>query len=157
MKAIPNGEETQNKEKPNTPKGVKAVTNEIFIAAPKRIMLGEKTNTDTLVSCDINAMAQQTETDGSKSGTPDGEETQNKDEPREDKLNDLKEVKAVTNEATIRAPKQNGAGAKNSLTTLVSGDRFTCVFIVCIYFTESLFNISHMIVQSDTRNMSFSK
>lgn len=120
-------------------------------------MLQEITNTDTLVSCDIDAIAQQRETDDTMTGTPDGEETQNKDEPRDNKLNKPKKVEAVTNEVTIRAPKQNDTGAINSMTTLVRCDRFTCVFIVCIYFTEYLFNISHMIVQSDTRNISFSK
>lgn len=136
MKASPNGEETQNNEKSNTPKRVEAVTNEIIIAAPERNMIRDKTNTDTLVSCDIDAIAQHGETDDTMPGTPDGEETQNKDEPRDDKLNKPKEVEAVTIEVTIRAPKQNDAGAINRVTTLVSCDRFTCVFIVCIYFNE---------------------
>lgn len=157
MKASLNGEETQKKEESNTPKGIEAVTNEVIITAPKRNMLVEKTNFDTLVSCDINAVTKERETDDTMTGTPDGEETQNEDEPRDDKLNKPKEVEAVTNEVTIRAPKQNDAGAINSVTTLVRCDRFTCVFIVCICFTESLFNISHMVVQSDTRNISFSK
>ena len=99
-------------------------------------MTGEKTNTDILVSCDINTVTQQRETDDTMTGTPDGEETQNKDEPQDDKLNKPKKVEAVTNEVTIRAPKQNDTGAINSMTTLVRCDRFTCVFIVCIYFNE---------------------
>ena len=70
MKASPNGEETQNNEKSNTPKRVEAVTNEIIIAAPKRNMLQDKTNTDTLVSCDIDAIAQHGETDDTMPGNP---------------------------------------------------------------------------------------
>ncbi len=57
-KASPNGEEGQNtdesqKVKLNKPKGVEAVTNEVTIRGSKRNVRGEKTNIDTLVSCDI--------------------------------------------------------------------------------------------------------
>ena len=57
-KASPNGEEAQIKDEPqkdklNKPKGVKAVTNEVTIRGPKPYVTGEKTNIDTLVSCDI--------------------------------------------------------------------------------------------------------
>ena len=53
-----NGEEAQNKDesqkdKLNKPKGIEAVTNEVTIRVPKRNVTGEKTNIDTLVSCDI--------------------------------------------------------------------------------------------------------
>ncbi len=58
MKASPNGEEAQNKDesqkdKLNKPKGVEAVTNEVTIRGPKCNVTGEKTNINTLVSCDI--------------------------------------------------------------------------------------------------------
>ena len=58
MKASPNGEEAQNndesqKDKLNKPKGVKAATNEVTIRGSKHNVRGEKTNIDTLVSCDI--------------------------------------------------------------------------------------------------------
>ena len=57
-KASPNGEEARNKDesqkdKLNKPKGVEAVTNEVTIRGPKRNVTGEKTNNNTLVSCDI--------------------------------------------------------------------------------------------------------
>ena len=57
-KASPNGEEAQNKDesqkdKLNKPKGVEAVTNEVTITGSKFNVRGEKTNNDTLVSCDI--------------------------------------------------------------------------------------------------------
>jgi hypothetical protein len=57
-KASPNGEEARNKDesqkdKLNKPKGVEAVTNEVTIRGSKRNVSGEKTNIDTLVSCDI--------------------------------------------------------------------------------------------------------
>ncbi len=57
-KASPNGEEAQNKDesqkdKLNKPKGVEAVTNEVTIRGSKHNVRGEKTNNDTLVSCDI--------------------------------------------------------------------------------------------------------
>ena len=57
-KASPNGEEAQNKDesqkdKLNKPKGVEAVTNEVTIRGSKRNVRGEKTNINTLVSCDI--------------------------------------------------------------------------------------------------------
>ena len=70
-------------------------------------MKGEKTNTDTLVSCDIDAVTQQRETDDTTTGTSDGKETQKKHEPQKDELNKPKEVEAVTNEFIIRAPKPN--------------------------------------------------
>ena len=58
MKDSPNGEEAQNKDesqkdKLNKPKGVEAVTNEVTIRGSKHNVRGEKTNNDTLVSCDI--------------------------------------------------------------------------------------------------------
>ena len=58
MKASCNGEEAQNKDesqkdKLNKPKGIEAVTNEVAIRGSKRNVRGEKTNIDTLVSCDI--------------------------------------------------------------------------------------------------------
>ena len=58
MKDSRNGEEAQNKDesqkdKLNKPKGVEAVTNEVTIGGPKPYVTGEKTNIDTLVSCDI--------------------------------------------------------------------------------------------------------
>ena len=58
MKDSRNGEEAQNKDesqkdKLNKPKGVEAVTNEVTIRGSKRNVRGEKTNIDTLVSCDI--------------------------------------------------------------------------------------------------------
>ena len=58
MNASPNGEEAQNKDEPqkdrwNKPKGVEAVTNEVTIRGPKPNVTGEKTNINTLVSCDI--------------------------------------------------------------------------------------------------------
>ncbi len=57
-KASPNGEEARNKDesqkdKLNKPKGVEAVTNEVTIRGPKHNVRVEKTNIDTLVSCDI--------------------------------------------------------------------------------------------------------
>ena len=57
-KASPNGEEARNKDesqkdKLNKPKGVEAVTNEVTIRGSKLNVRGEKTNNDTLVSCDI--------------------------------------------------------------------------------------------------------
>ena len=57
-KASPNGEEAQNKDesqkdKLNKPKGLEAVTNEVTIRGSKLNVRGEKTNNDTLVSCDI--------------------------------------------------------------------------------------------------------
>ena len=57
-KASPNGEEAWDndepqKDKSNKPKGVEAVTNEVTIRGPKPYVTGEKTNIDTLVSCDI--------------------------------------------------------------------------------------------------------
>ena len=57
-KASCNGEEARNmdesqKDKLNKPKGVEAVTNEVIIRGSKRNVRGEKTNIDTLVSCDI--------------------------------------------------------------------------------------------------------
>ncbi len=57
-KASPNGEEAQNKDEPqkdklNKLKRVEAVTNEVTIGGPKAYVTGEKTNIDTLVSCDI--------------------------------------------------------------------------------------------------------
>ena len=57
-KASPNGEEARNNDEPqkdklNKPKGVEAVTNEVTIRGSKRNVRGEKTNIDTLVSCDI--------------------------------------------------------------------------------------------------------
>ena len=57
-KASPNGEEAQNKDesqkdKLNKPKGIEAVTNEVTIRGSKHNVRGEKTNNDTLVSCDI--------------------------------------------------------------------------------------------------------
>ena len=56
--ASPNGEEARNKDEPqkdklNKPKGVEAVTKEVTIGGPKPYVTGEKTNIDTLVSCDI--------------------------------------------------------------------------------------------------------
>ena len=58
MKASHNGEEAQNKDesqkdKLNKPKGVEAATNEVTIRGSKHNARGEKTNSDTLVSCDI--------------------------------------------------------------------------------------------------------
>ena len=58
MKASPNGEEAQNKDesqkdKLNKPKGVEAGTNEVTIRGSKHNVRGEKTNINTLVSCDI--------------------------------------------------------------------------------------------------------
>ena len=58
MKASRNGEEAQNKDesqkdKLNKPKGVEAVTNKVTIRGSKLNVRGEKTNNDTLVSCDI--------------------------------------------------------------------------------------------------------
>ena len=58
MKASRNGEEAQNKDESqkdilNKPKGVEAVTNEVTIRGSKHYVRGEKTNIDTLVSCDI--------------------------------------------------------------------------------------------------------
>ncbi len=58
MKASPNGEEAQNKDesqkdKLNKSKGIEAVTNEVTIRGSKLNVRGEKTNNDTLVSCDI--------------------------------------------------------------------------------------------------------
>ena len=58
MKASRNGEEAQNKDesqknKLTKPKRVEAVTNEVTIRGSKRNVRGEKTNMDTLVSCDI--------------------------------------------------------------------------------------------------------
>ena len=58
MKASRNGEEAQNKDesqkdKLNKPKGVEVVINEVTIGGPKPNVTGEKTNIDTLVSCDI--------------------------------------------------------------------------------------------------------
>ena len=57
-KCSPNRDEAQNKDEPqkvklNKPKGVEAVTNEVTIRGSKRNVRGEKTNNDTLVSCDI--------------------------------------------------------------------------------------------------------
>ena len=57
-KASPYGEEAQNKNESkndilNKPKGIEAVTNEVTIRGSKRNVRGEKTNIDTLVSCDI--------------------------------------------------------------------------------------------------------
>ncbi len=57
-KASPNDEEAQNKDEPqkdklNKPKRAEAVTNEVTIGGPKPYVTGEKTNIDTLVSCDI--------------------------------------------------------------------------------------------------------
>ena len=57
-KASPNGEEAwdkdeSQKDKLNKPEGVEAVTNEVTIRGPKRNVRGEKTNINTLVSCDI--------------------------------------------------------------------------------------------------------
>ena len=57
-KASPNGDEAWNKDesqkdKLNKLKRVEAVTNEVTIRGPKRNVRGEKTNIDTLVSCDI--------------------------------------------------------------------------------------------------------
>ena len=57
-KASTNGEEAQNKDespkdKLNKPKGVEAVTYEVTIRVPKCNVIGEKTNIDTLGSCDI--------------------------------------------------------------------------------------------------------
>ena len=57
-KASHNGEEARNKDesqkdKLNKPKGIEAVTNEVTIRGSKRNLRGEKTNIDTLVSCDI--------------------------------------------------------------------------------------------------------
>ena len=57
-KPSPNGEEARNKDesqkdKLNKPKGIEAVTNEVTIRGSKRNVRGEKTNIDTLVSCDI--------------------------------------------------------------------------------------------------------
>ena len=53
-----NGEEAQNKDesqkdKLNKPKGIEAVTKEETIRGSKRNVRGEKTNINTLVSCDI--------------------------------------------------------------------------------------------------------
>ena len=58
MKASHNGEEAQNKDesqkdKLNKPKGIEAVTNEVTIRGSKHNVREEKTNIDTLVSCDI--------------------------------------------------------------------------------------------------------
>ena len=58
MKDSRNSEEAQNKDesqkdKLNKPKGIEAVTNEVTIRRSKRNVRGEKTNIDTLVSCDI--------------------------------------------------------------------------------------------------------
>ena len=50
MTASPNGKETKNTDKLNTPKGVESATR--IIAAPKPNITGEITNMDTLVSCD---------------------------------------------------------------------------------------------------------
>lgn len=50
MTASPNGKETKNTDKLNTPKGVESVTR--IIAAPTPNITGEITNMDTLVSCD---------------------------------------------------------------------------------------------------------
>ena len=57
-KASPNGEEARNKEesqkdKLNKLKREEGVTNEVTIRGPKSNVRGEKTNIDTLVSCDI--------------------------------------------------------------------------------------------------------
>ena len=57
-KASHNGEEAQNNDEPqkdklNKLKGVEAVTNEVTIRGPKGNVTGEKTNIDTLGSCDI--------------------------------------------------------------------------------------------------------
>ncbi len=99
---------------------------------------------------------QQKVTDVMTKASPNGEEAQNKDEPQKDKLNKPKGVEAVTNEVTIGGPKPNVTGEKININTLVIYDILTCGYIVCIYFTESPFNMSHMIVQSDTQNVSFS-
>ena len=58
MKASRNGEKAQNKDesqkdKLNKPKGIEAVTNEVTIRGSKCNVRGEKTNINTLVSCDI--------------------------------------------------------------------------------------------------------
>ena len=50
MTASPNGKETKNTDKLNTPKGVESITR--IITAPKPNITGEITNMDTLVSCD---------------------------------------------------------------------------------------------------------
>ena len=57
-KTSPNGEEAQNNDEPqkdklNKPKRVEEVTNEVTIGGPKPYVTGEKTNINTLVSCDI--------------------------------------------------------------------------------------------------------
>ncbi len=52
MKDSPNGKETKNKDKLKMPKVVESVTSEVIIAAPKPNITQEKTNMDTLVSCD---------------------------------------------------------------------------------------------------------
>ena len=57
-KASSNGDKAQNKDEPqkdklNKPKGVEAVTNEVTIGGPKHYVTGDKTNIDTLVTCDI--------------------------------------------------------------------------------------------------------
>ena len=58
MKDSSNGEEAQNKDESqkdilNKSKGVEAVTNEVTIRGSKYNVREEKTNIDTLVSCDI--------------------------------------------------------------------------------------------------------
>ena len=58
MKDRRNGEEAQNKDESqkdilNKPKGIEAVTNEVTIRGSKCNVRGEKTNIDTLVSCDF--------------------------------------------------------------------------------------------------------
>ena len=50
MTASPNGKETKNTVKLNTPIGQESVTR--IIAAPKPNITGEITNIDTLVSCE---------------------------------------------------------------------------------------------------------
>ena len=78
---------------------------------------------------------QQKETDGTTKASPNGEETQNKDEPQNDKFNKQTGVEAVANEVIIRAPKPDVSGEKTNIDTLVSCYRFTCGHIVCIYLT----------------------
>ncbi len=60
-KASPNGEEAQNKDESQTDKlnklkGVEAVINKVTIGGPKPNVAGEKTNINTLVSCDIDSV-----------------------------------------------------------------------------------------------------
>ncbi len=82
---------------------------------------------------------QKKETDATAKASPNSEKTHNKYEPQKDKLNKLKGVVAVTNEAITRATKSNVNEEKTYMDTLVSCDIFMCGYNVCIYLNLSQF------------------